>query len=292
MGGVENGDHLYFEGVETPGRVASRGVRAPRASVAAGDQGVDEFFDWLFERAGLAARHYRGTSLARRLSACLRAVGGRDAADARRRIEGEPALLRAAVGAVLLGVTEFARDEAVFETLQSTVVPRFRERRGRIRVWSAACSDGHELYSVAILLAEAGLLGNCELWGTDCRGEAIERAAAGVFPGEALGKVGTAARARHFRVEGRVARASGELCGAMRWKVADLLAGAEPGPWDVILWRNMAIYLTPDAAERVWRRVTAELGPGGYLVVGKADHPPVGPGLRRVATCVYQKVDD
>ena len=75
----------------------------------------------------------------------------------------------------------------------------------------------------------------------------------------------------------------------VQWKVADLLAGVEHGPWDIILWRNAAMYLKPRAAEAIWRRLAAVLAPGGLLIAGKAERPPQDAGLTHVARCIYRR---
>jgi chemotaxis protein methyltransferase CheR/two-component system CheB/CheR fusion protein len=51
----------------------------------------------------------------------------------------------------------------------------------------------------------------------------------------------------------------------------------------------MAIYLESAAAEKLWRQLSDQLAPGGFLVTGKADHPPAGLPLIRVASCIFQK---
>ena len=71
------------------------------------------------------------------------------------------------------------------------------------------------------------------------------------------------------------------------WKVADLCRNIEEGPWDIILWRNMAIYLAPDAAAAIWRGLAAALAPGGVLVVGKAERPPIELELAGVGRYIY-----
>ena len=82
---------------------------------------------------------------------------------------------------------------------------------------------------------------------------------------------------------------TGPLRAATRWKQANLLHSPEPGPWDLILWRNMAIYLKPEVVGTIWQQLCDRLSPGGYLVTGKAEHPPAPLGLERVAKCVYRK---
>ena len=170
----------------------------------------------------------------------------------------------------------------MFDYLRTHVLPALAGRNHRLRIWSAACSTGAELYSMAILLSEAGLLERSDLLGTDCRGDAIERAKAGLYDAAALKLVPSAARAKYFEPAGQHWRPAAALRRQAHWKAADLLAGVENGPWDVILWRNAAIYLKSRAAETVWRRLASVLAPEGVLVAGKADRPP---GERRVDAC-------
>jgi chemotaxis protein methyltransferase CheR len=80
-----------------------------------------------------------------------------------------------------------------------------------------------------------------------------------------------------------------DLRARVMWKQADLLQGVEPGPWNIILWRNMAIYLEKSAAGLVWDRLHRELAPGGLLVTGKAETPPAHLAFKKLASCLYEK---
>jgi hypothetical protein len=115
------------------------------------------FLEWLFAQAGLEARRYRPETLQRRLPACLRALRVRSAAQARRLLEETPALVGTALGAMLVGVTWFFRDVSVFDMLRNYVIPTVVAKRKALYAWSAGCSDGAELYSLALLLAESDL---------------------------------------------------------------------------------------------------------------------------------------
>jgi chemotaxis methyl-accepting protein methylase len=218
------------------------------------------------------------------LSACLRTLQARTPAEATARITAEPWLARAAVSSVLLGVTEFFRDAPVFRCLEEIVLPGMCMMTPRPRIWSVACSEGQELYSVAILLAAQRRLAHCELLGTDCRPDAIERAVQGVFPEDR--PIPSRPRWLPSRLGDR-RHMSEEVRAAIAWKQADVFAGVEPGPWNLILCRNLAIYLEPVAAERLWSSLADALAPGGHLVVGKADYPSRHLPLRRIAAGVY-----
>lgn len=338
--------HVSFEGMPS---IPYRG-RGPTARGRDGSCGVspaapepqDEFLAWVLGRAGLAPELYRSGPLLRRLPACLRALRARSRQKAREVLEERADLLPAAISSLLIGVTEFFRDPAVFENLRTQVLPELARRPGPLRIWSAACSSGAELYSVAILLAEAGLLERCFLLGTDCRTDAIEEARAACYSEASLRLIEPALRRRYLERacgdpwqnetpdcgrppslrrlcgrrrgmrpgrrasrtphERRVARsprvpafqAWSEMGGGywrpvevlrrrVHWKLADLLADVEDGPWDVILWRNVAIYVNPEPAAAVWGRLASVLAPGGVLVAGKAERPPRELGL--VCTC-------
>ncbi len=255
------------------------------------------FVKWLFARAGLDARDYRNETLARRFPACLRALRCASAEEARSRIESNPRLVSVAVDAVLIGVTGFFRDAAVFEALRELVLPAVLDASdGAPRVWSAGCSDGAALWAVASLRAELGALDGAHLLGTDCRRAAVRDASAGAYDEPSLRGVPRDLLHAYF------IRAGGGADGAARWHVvprlrararwraADVLSDDEPGGWDLVLCRNLAMYLRPDAAAALWQRLFRALRPGGFLVLGKAERPEIGAAsLRAVAPCVYRR---
>jgi chemotaxis protein methyltransferase CheR len=74
----------------------------------------------------------------------------------------------------------------------------------------------------------------------------------------------------------------------MHWRLGNVLSGSQDGPWDIILWRNMAIYFKLKPARQVWEDLIKELRPGGLLVAGKVERPPASSGLRCISRCVYQ----
>ena len=140
--------------------------------------------------------------------------------------------------------------------------------------------------------AEAGRLRECQLLGTDCRWDAVFQAREGIYSAEMLGPLKRSLRDAFFLPEGGGMRATDTLREALRWKRANLFSHAEPGPWHLIMWRNMAIYLNLTAAEGIWTKLVAELARGGILVTGKADHPPRTLPLLRLGNCTYMRTNN
>jgi chemotaxis methyl-accepting protein methylase len=261
------------------------------------DADEQRFLDRLFARSGLDARAYRPETLRRRLPACLRALRAKSLADARLALEGDPAAaVPAALNTMVIGVTSFFRDAGVFNCLASTVLPALPRSAGHPRVWSAGCSDGEEVYSVAMLLAELNLLAGSHLLATDCRPQAIAAARAGRYAPRALRDVPPSWREKYFQVDddpaaaaAAAARVRPELRAAVQWRTGDVTRLCEPGAWDLILCRNLTMYLRPDVASRVWAALEAALRPGGFVVVGKAERPIGAQRLGVVAPCIYRK---
>jgi chemotaxis methyl-accepting protein methylase len=278
-----------------PDCVQNRDARGGRHRPATLDADAESFLSGLFGHVGLSQRHYKPETLHRRLPACLRALRATSLAHARSILGRQPHLAWDAVGALVIGVTSFFRDPAVFDALRTDVLPRLvAECRGRrpLRVWSAACSDGAELYSVAMLLREiAGAAAAFDLLGTDCRPAALARAAAGIYDPAAVAGVPPELTGRYLKFDGGRYLVDVALRADCRWRAADVLCREEvpPGPWDLVLCRNLVIYLEPAAASTLWGLLAGALRPGGVLVLGKAERPPGSRGLRVVGPCLHEK---
>ena len=243
---------------------------------------------WLFERAGLDLDHYRPQTLKRRLGACLRAIRIERLEQLQPAIERQPNLLESALGAMVIGVTSFFRDANVFDALRDIVIPDLLSRQSRLRVWSVGCSDGAELYSLAMLLDQHGALHRCLLLGTDCRADAIARARESSYDATFVKDVPGELLARYFLPEPGAWQVRPYLRACAQWRRGDVMKTLEPGAWDLVLCRNLAIYLEPAWSLELWLRLQSCLRPGGILVLGKAERPsgaqlvaPIGPSIYR-----------
>lgn len=243
---------------------------------------------WIFSSAGLNAGHYRPAPLHRRIRACLRAIGARSCVDAQCRLIEHPQLLTAALGALLIGTTWFFRDLDVFRHLERAILPALFKTTPSPAIWSAGCSDGSELYSVALILSRMQRLHDCYLLGTDCRAAAIERAKAGYF----FVRRSDFAHANHATPLEQCPngpRIVPEIRNHLHWRQMDVLACTDVARWDVVLCRNLTIYLEPHAANDLFARICRATRPGGYIILGNAERPPAALKLKRIAPSIYQR---
>lgn len=299
-GQLDRFSNIWFAGIDPPRRTERRSGNSSAAwakRCAARDWARREperpnpFAVWLFEKVGLNAYAYRPAFLERRISACLRALCVDSTEAAQAALEQKPERIRSAVDTILIGVSSFFRDEAVFEQLRRRVLPDLLRGRDGLRICSVGCSEGHELYSAAILVDSLGRLKTSHFLGLDFRPDAIARARAGCFDVAELEPVPAELRDRCFTVHGRSAQIAPLLREAAQWQEANCFQwefGRDS--WDVVLFRNVAIYLDQREVIALWKRLSQGLRPGGVLVTGKAEQPPGEFPLKLISRCLYARL--
>lgn len=176
--------------------------------------------------------------------------------------------------------TYFFREPAHFDAITGQIVPAFGgELRHRpLKILSAACSSGEEPYSLSIRLTDAGLeLAGLrwEIDACDLNPLRLETARQATYEGLAFRATDDATRERCFR---QVTPGRWELRERYRRQVKFFLAnlaaptlGVGWGAYDIILCRNMLIYFSAAAFDRLIARFAQLIRPGGYLFLGHAE---------------------
>lgn len=185
------------------------------------------------------------------------------------------ALDEAIVDALVNSETSFFRDAAVFD-LVSDVVARAEAEGRRPRIWCAGCSTGQEPVSVAMLFAEraaAGGRASPEIVATDVSEGALARARAGRYTQFEVQRGLPIRRLMQWFEQVRDDWiVSPELSRAIQYRRINLVADpAPPGRFDLVMCRNVMLYLTPETKARVFATLAGALRPGGLLVLGAGE---------------------
>ena len=180
--------------------------------------------------------------------------------------------------------TYFWRQHEQILALAQVVAPRHFERRATtLRIWSAACCTGEEPISIAIALAEAGLLERrpIEIVASDGSAAMVDRARQGLYGERSFRALPAELRARWFRPEGTRWRVDPLLHERIRWTTANLVDPAAVAPLaaaDVIFCRNVLIYFSDETIRQVARQFADGLHDDGHLFLGASE------SLTRLAT--------
>ena len=199
------------------------------------------------------------------------------------RYDNDATLREAIVDAITTNETLFFRDSSPFDVLAHKVLPDIADeiernhRPKRLRIWSAACSTGQEVYSLAITIRE--LFIDIDAWdvmitGTDISNSAVKTASSGRYKAHEIqrGMKDDLLR-KYFTNEGNEYKVCDELRSMATFRqfnLHDPFVGL--GPFDIVMCRNVAIYFAPESRKRLFEKISRVLRPGGYLFVGASEN--------------------
>lgn len=232
----------------------------------------------LYRLYGYDFRDYSRRSLLRRVNEVVAEEGLKTIAGLLERIvhdadAGERLLVRLTVN-----VTSFFRNAEFFRTFREQVVPELADREF-IRIWHAGCATGQEVYSAAIVLAEAGLIDRTRIYATDLSRRVLHTARDGHYPAAELIEAesdyvaagGSGSIADHVTIAGRTGTFTERLRERIVFAQHDLVRGGRFNQFDVIFSRNVLIYFNTPLQERAIRLYTESLTDGGFLGLGERE---------------------
>lgn len=230
------------------------------------------------QATGIDFTHYKQATLARRIERRINILQVQDIGEYVQFLSRSPQEAEALGKDLLIGVTKFFRDPESFEVLSKHLDFLFAELPpgGCLRLWSAACSTGEEAYTLAMLCEEIRAKGypqaEFKVFATDVDKAALEIASAGVYPRSVVADVPPDLLKRYFLSEGsenfRVQR---PLRDRLIFARQDLLSDPPFTKIDVVVCRNLLIYLQPQAQRKLLALFHFSLVAGGLMFLGGSE---------------------
>lgn len=198
------------------------------------------------------------------------------------RAENDPSLKTLTVASLTTNHTYFNRESHHYDHFSQTVRPELVEMaqsRKPVRIWSAACSSGEEIWTLMMTLLGADRVEGRRIAGydivalaSDLASHAIEAGSRGHYDREAMKAVPEVLRRNWCRDTGSHSEIGDELRAMVRFRQLNLL-GSWPfkNLFDVIFCRNVMIYFDHDTKERLVYRLASQLRPGGHLYIGHSE---------------------
>jgi chemotaxis protein methyltransferase CheR len=191
-------------------------------------------------------------------------------------------LKRKIIDRITTNETLFFRDSSPFDLLRFKIIPELIDRRKRtgaavpLRIWSAACSTGQELYSIAMVLKE--MLGdlngyNIRLLGTDISDQAVAQASEAVFSQTEIERgLNDSTREKFFARHTKGWKLRDEIRAAASFRKLNLMEDfSSLGKFDVVFCRNVAIYFNEQDRVSLFNRIGQRMESDGYLVIGSME---------------------
>lgn len=250
----------------------------------------DEIKVWaqlVYQACGIVLDAGKGYLLESRLGPLLRETASESFSELLYKVKADATrqLTRKVVDAMTTNETSFFRDSSPFELLQHKLLPELIDRRNRtarpgqpvpLRIWSAACSTGQEVYSIGIVIRE--LVGDSpqyqpQILGTDISDQALKRASYGVFTRMEMERgMNPAYLQKWFVPQGDQYKIRDEVRALATFRPINLLEPLIfPQRFDIIFCRNVAIYFSEKDKISLFDRMAQVLAPDGALIIGSTE---------------------
>ncbi|MFH7320671.1 CheR family methyltransferase [Desulfurivibrio sp. D14AmB] len=242
------------------------------------DLEISLLLEGIFRHYGYDFRDYSLAHLRRRLRHRLELAGLADLGAMLHRVLSDRGFFELLLRDLSINVTEMFRDPTSYRRIREDVVPLLKTYPF-VKIWHAGCATGEEVYSMAILLHEEGLLERCRLYATDFNQVALKKAAAGIYPLE---------QARLYSANYQKSGGRGSLSDYyqtdhenillkswLRKRVVfadhNLVTDSVFSEVQLVVCRNVVIYFNRELQERIFRTFLDSLCPGGLLWLGSKE---------------------
>ncbi len=256
----------------------SRGLTEPA--------GLDAAADAVRRLTGLTFPASRRGALETAVRKAMERARTRDLADYLARLASDQDLLDDLTGDLTVGESYFFRSPEQFDLIASAVLGARTPRDRPLRLWSAGCAAGEEAYTLAILLHQRGLTALAHILATDLSRGSLAKARRASYTRWSLRGVPDDVVAAYFRCTGDHFDLVPAVRNNVEFRYLNLAEDTYPslaaGVWgmDLIVCRNVLIYLDAETVAHVARRLIASLGDDGWLVLGPSD-----PSISGLAGC-------
>lgn len=221
---------------------------------------------------------YAQASFRRRLQRLFILTREPDFFSFRNKLKADPLYFQQALTEISVNVTEMFRDPGFFQLLRTKVIPVLATYP-LVRVWHAGCATGEEVYAMAILLKEAGILQKSILYATDINMAALEKAKQGIFSNANLKQYsrnyhaagGTQEFSSYYTVNYNFVKFDEALTRRMVFSTHNLVSDFSFNSFQLILCRNVLIYFDKELQAKVLTLFDKSLEQLGYLALGSKE---------------------
>jgi len=183
-------------------------------------------------------------------------------------------LLKQVVDRMTTNETLWFRDRYPFDYLKTNIIPALKSSKRRIRIWCAACSTGQEPYSVAMQLADMGILTEVEIVATDLSERVLKKAQEGIYQQIELNRGLSQVNLKKYLspLDDGTWQVKPQMRNKIRFQPLNLLTTPYLlGSFDVIFCRNVLIYFSGENKSQVLKGLVDKLNPNAYLFLGASE---------------------
>lgn len=251
----------------------------------------DKFKEQIYHNFGLDLNSYKETQLKRRLDSLLGRKNFPNYQAFYNHFKIDKNAWPEFLDYLTINVSEFFRDVKMFQFLETKVFTELLKTKKNLKIWSAACSNGCEPYTIAIILEELSAGKRHQVDATDLDKTILKAALAGSYNPDAVRNVTKERLGKYFSLSNGKYNLCQQIKGKVTFKQHNLLSDNYSMGYDLIACRNVTIYFTREAQDKVNSKFAQALNKGGVLFIGGSEtiFNYLELGLEKVSPCFYRK---
>jgi chemotaxis protein methyltransferase CheR len=250
------------------------------------------FYDWVYKSYGLTLDAYKDAQMQRRIASVMRKAGARNLKEYSELIKNNDSIRNDFFDQVTINVTEFFRNKDKFEEFQQTLTEKIIPKFKNIKVWSAACSNGAEPYTVGMILHSKGVEKNSRIIASDIDVNILDKAKLGQYPDRDLKNLDSQLLTKYFSKDGSDFTIKENIKKLVSFKRHDLINDKYEKDFHAIICRNVTIYFKNDVRNEIYHKFSEALVPGGIFFIGATEgiYNPGEFGFKKLTTSIYEKI--
>ncbi|MBR3834239.1 MAG: protein-glutamate O-methyltransferase CheR [Lachnospiraceae bacterium] len=235
--------------------------------------GYEEFKKDVYKLTNINLSLYKERQMKRRIESLVARKGYDGFESFFQGMKQDDVLLRTFVGYLTINVSQFYRNPMQWEHFESIIIPYLKENYGEnISIWSAACSTGDEPYTIAMIMSKYFSLDKIKITATDIDDDVLAFADAGIYSAKSLVDLPKEYLDAHFKkVDDKNYAISDKIKKCVTFKKHNLLEDKYFTNMSMIVCRNVVIYFTDEAKDKVYKNFHDSLRDNGILFIGSTE---------------------
>lgn len=252
----------------------------------------DDFYVWSREKLNLQLDGYKERQLQRRIATIMRKSGMQDLGSYAELITIDPLIKKEFLDYITINVTDFYRNPEIFSEFEELLIQTVAKRFPSLKIWSAACSTGAEIYSIAMVLQQNRMTNRSTLIGTDIDETILDKARKGIYAEHEIKNLKEEELETFFALKGRHYHLREDIKKMVVFHKQDLILDSYEKGFQVIVCRNVTIYFKDEIKNAIYQKLSQSLVSGGILFIGATEtiYRPEVYQLKKIGSFLYEKM--
>ncbi|HHU63209.1 MAG TPA: protein-glutamate O-methyltransferase CheR [Clostridiales bacterium] len=254
----------------------------------------NDFIKKVYDLTDIDLSMYKPRQMKRRIDSLISKNNSSNYNEYYKKITTDENLLKEFINYLTINVSQFFRNPAQWDILRSNIIPKIMESNENLKMWNAGCATGEEPYSLVMTMADFMPLTKIKVLATDIDEEVLIKAKVGKYNDKSLENLPKTLKNKYFYEKKGMYYIKNEIKDCVVFRKHNLLSDPYPSNCDLIICRNVLIYFTEEAKDKLYKKFYNALKPGGVFFVGSTEQIifPRKYGFIPIRTFFYKRPDD